>query len=258
MASQALPILRGVALAYEGLWRVLRVLRMLLLYALLIILAFKVMEDVVPSRTMNGALTGIVLSFAISAAQSFCLTPIMIAVHRFIILDEVTTAYGVDPSQPSFIAFFSWLVALSLFSALVLSVEQLLTAFGFSASTAVGPTLMVAIVVTIISLRLTILFPAIAVGASDATAGNALADSKGHVFSIFLIFLLVMLPMAALAIGVTLLLGRDVMSHGTLVALIGLLVGSAIQTIVVTLCVAIASRIFQAIGSRLRISGSAR
>ncbi len=250
MATTALPVLRGVTLAYDDVRRVLRAMRTLMVYALLIILAFKVLEGIVPLRMMNGLL-GHVLSFAIGAAQSFCLAPIMIAVHRFIILDEVTPAYGVDPSVPSFIAFFSWLVALSLLSDLVFSLQEFLTAIGFSVGTAVGPTLMVAIVVTIVSLRLTILFPAIAVGARGATAGHALADSKGHVLSMFAIFLLALLPMLTIAIGVTLLLGRGIMSRGTLVALLGLLADSVIHATVLTLCVAIASRIFQAIGSRL-------
>jgi hypothetical protein len=255
MASKPLPILPGVVLAYDDLWRVLRATRALMIYALLIIMAFKVLEQIVPVRMMSGALSGNVLAFAIGAAQSFCLTPIMIVVHRFIILDEVTTDYAVDPSEPRFIAFFSWLVALSFLSALVFGVPEFLAAFGVSTGAAIGPALMVAIVVTIVSLRLTILFPAIAVGARGASAGNALEDSKGHVISIFLIFLLALLPMAALAIGVTLLLGRGEMVHGSTLSVIGLVAGGFIQTASITLCVAIASRIFQRIGSRLRGAG---
>jgi DMSO/TMAO reductase YedYZ heme-binding membrane subunit len=118
--------------------------------------------------------------------------------------------------------------------------------------------MMVTIVVVILLLRLTILFPAIAVGARGATAGDALADSKGHVFSIFLIFTLALLPLTAISLGVTSLLGRDMMSRGTPVALIGLALDSVIHVTSLVLCVAIASRIFQAIGNRLRISGPAR
>jgi hypothetical protein len=255
MATKTLPILPGVVLAYDDLRRVLRAMRTLMIYALLIILALKVLEEIVPARTMSGALSGNVISFAIGAAQSFCLTPIIIAVHRFIILDEVTTSYAVDPSQPRFIALFSWLVALSILSMLVFGLQEFLTALGVSTGAAIGPGLMVAIIVTIVSLRLTILFPAIAVGARGATAGNALEDSKGHVISIFLIFLLALLRMAALAIGVTLLLGRGEMVHGSTLSVIGLVAGGFIQTASITLCVAIASRIFQRIGSRLRVAG---
>jgi hypothetical protein len=253
--TRSLPILRAAALAYEDVWRLLHALRTLVLCALLIVLAVKVLEDVVPMRAWNGPVLGHFLSFAIGAGQSFCLTPIMIAAHRFIILEEVAPGYVVDPSQPSFIAFFSWLVALSLFSAAVFAVPELLTAFGFSARSAVGPAFMVAALVTIVSLRLAILFPAIATGARGATAANALADSKGHVLSIFLIFLLTLLPMLALAVGVTLLIGRGQMIPGTPAAMFGLVLGSMIQTTVLFLCVAVASRIFQGVGSRLLRQG---
>jgi len=258
MADRPLPILRGVTLAYEDVWRVLGVTRTLMLYALLIVLAFKVIDNIVLSRAMNGGLTGTVLGFAIAAAQSFCLTPIMIAIHRFIILDEVTTAYAVDPSEPSFIAFFGWWMAVSLLIPLVIAVSALLQVFGFSAGAAIGPTMMVTIVVIILLLRLAILFPAIAVGVRGATAGDALADSKGHVFAIFLIFALALLPLTAISLGITSMLGRDIMSRGTPAALTGLVLDSVIQVTSLVLCVAIASRIFQAIGNRLRMPGPAR
>src|SRR5664279_2265360 len=195
MVTKALPILRAVALAYEDLRRVLRAMPMLIACVLLIVLAAKVLEEVFPSRIIYGAISGHFLEFAIGLAQSFCLTPILIAMHRFVVLEEVPAGYTVDPSQPSFIAFFSWLIALSLMSASVFAVPEVLTAFGISAKGALGPMLMVAIVVTIVILRLAILFPAIAAGARGATAAHALADSKGHVLAIFLIFLLTLLPM---------------------------------------------------------------
>jgi hypothetical protein len=258
MATKPLPILRGVTLAYEDVWRGLGVMRTLMLYALLIILAFKVIDNVVLSHAINGGLTGTVLGFAIAAAQSFCLTPIMIAIHRYIILDEVTATYAVDPSEPSFIAFFGWWMAVSLLIPLVIAVSALLQVFGFSAGAAIGPTMMVTIVVIILLLRLAILFPAIAVGVRGATAGDALADSKGHVFLIFLIFTLALLPLTAISLGITSILGRDIMSRGTPAALIGLVLDSVIHLTSLVLCVVIASSIFQAIGNRLRMPGPAR
>jgi hypothetical protein len=107
------------------------------------------------------------------------------------------------------------------------------------------------IVVLTVSLRLTILYPAIAVDARGATASNALADTKGHVFSIFMIFLLALLPLAAIAIVVTLMLGPGVRDAGTPVAIAQLVTSAIIQTITIPLCVAIASRIFQALADRV-------
>jgi len=137
-------------------------------------------------------------------------------------------------------------------------VSALLQVFGFSAGAAIGPTMMVTIVVIILLLRLAILFPAIAVGVRGATAGDALADSKGHVFLIFLIFTLALLPLTAISLGITSILGRDIMSRGTPAALIGLVLDSVIHLTSLVLCVVIASSIFQAIGNRLRMPGPAR
>jgi hypothetical protein len=251
MATQPLPILRAVGAAYHDVWSTLLAMRTLVLCAVLITLAVKAAEDFMPMRAWSGPGLGNLLSFLLGVAQSFCLTPIMIAVHRFIILEEVTPGYIVDPGQPGFIPFFSWLVVLSIFSTLVFSVQEVLTAIGFSVKTAIGPTLMVLIVLTIVSLRLTILFPAIAVGARGANASNALADSKGRVLYILAIFLLALLPTVAIALGVTFLLGRGQMIPGTRAAMVGLVAGSIIQTTVLILCVAIASRLFQTFGSCL-------
>ncbi|HEY0223330.1 MAG TPA: hypothetical protein VGC38_02330 [Pseudolabrys sp.] len=258
MATKTLPILPGVVLAYDDLWRVLRAMRTLMAYAVMIVLAFKVLDEVIPARTMSNPLLAQFIDLAIGVAQSFCLTPIMIAVHRFIVLDEAAPAYAIDVSEPRFIAFFSWLVGLSLLSAAVFSTQELLTAAGIEPRTAVGPTLMVAIVAAILLVRFSILFPAIATGARAATAGNALAASKGHVLSMFLIYLLALLPMAALAIGSTVMLGRGMTVRGSPVAVLDLVLGGFLNTIVIVLCVAVASRIFQSIGSPLRAGDPAR
>ncbi len=253
MAPSRLPITTTVATAYSDVGRVWRALPLLLICAALIIIAVKVMEDFVPPRLWSGAILGTVLGLVVNAVQSFCLAPIMIAIHRFIILDEVKPGYVLDPGQPGFLPFFGWLVVVSVLIDLVFSVQEALTAIGLSALTALVPTFVVLIAVLIVLMRLTILFPAIAVGARGASRANAVADSKGHAFSIFLIFLLAQLPMAALSIGVTLMLGRGVMEPGTPAAMVHLVLGGAIQVIVTVLCVAIASRAFQALADRVSL-----
>jgi hypothetical protein len=53
---------------------------MLVIFAVLIGLAIKVAEDLFPRRVWGGPL-GSALSLALGAVESFCLTPIMIALH---------------------------------------------------------------------------------------------------------------------------------------------------------------------------------
>ncbi len=250
MADASLSILPAVTLAYSDARRILRAMTMLVIFAVLIGLAFKVAEDLFPRRVWGGPL-GSVLSLALGAMESFCLTPIMIAIHRFIILDEVAPGYVIDPSRPGYMAFFGWLVALSILRELVVLTQDTLAAFGVPVLIAAIPTLVALVVVVVLSIRLTILLPAIAVNARGANVPNALADSKGHAFHIFMIFVLAVLPFAVLAVGVTVLLGRGAAIPGTPAAVVHLGVAAIIQTAIMVLFVAIASRLFQTLASRI-------
>jgi hypothetical protein len=250
VTTQRISILHAVAVAYRDVSRALRAMSVLFVCALLIILAIKVAQDFV-SRHLWGGLLGLFLALVVGAVQSFCLTPFMIAIHRFIIVEEVTPRYALDPREVRFMSFFGWLFALSAAGSLAFSLQEMLSAIGVSVIPTIALTTMVLVVLLVVSLRLVILSPAIAVDARGAKASNALADSKGHVFNLFAIFLLALLPWAVVAIVVTLILGPGVRSAGTPVAIVQLAVGTGITTITTALCVAIASRAFQALAGRL-------
>jgi hypothetical protein len=134
---------------------------------------------------------------------------------------------------------------------LVVLTQETLTAFGVPVLIAAIPTLVVLITVIVLSVRLIILFPAVAVNARGANAPNALADSEGHVFRIFMIFVLAALPFAVLAVAITVFLGRSVAIPGTPAAVVHLGVSAVIQTAILILFVAITSRLFQMLASRI-------
>lgn len=253
--TSRLPILSTVTTACSDVGRALSTMRTLAISVLFILLAISVVEDLVPMRVWVGPVLGGVLSFAVDVVKSFCLTPFMMAIHRFILRGEVTRGYAPDPGQPGFRAFFGWLVALSAITALGLLLQDVLTATSLSPVVGIAVAVIVIIAVSILTLRLSILFPAIAIEARGANAANAMADTKGHVFTIFLIFLLAMLPLMAAIIGVTLMLGRGVAVPGTSVAIIHRVVGAATQTVTLSLGVAIASRVFQVLANRVLRAG---
>jgi len=231
--------------AYADVWRAAGAMRTLALYAVLIILAALVVEEFIPPRLINSFAIGTLLDFAIDCVRNFCLTPIIIAIHRFIILDDVTPGYVLDPAEPGFMPFFGWLVALSLLTTLVFSVPELAMALGGSVLLATGIEVVALAAVLIVVMRLTILFPAIAVGAGNANAKAALADTKGHAWKIFAIFLLVLLPVAVVSLAVSWLLGPGIRNTGSPLAVANLIVIAVMQTAVTFLCAAIASRIFE-------------
>jgi hypothetical protein len=251
VATTRLPILQASKTAYRDLWHVIMAMPVLVGCALLVVLAETVAQIMVPQRLWETPFLGGVLGFLVTVLRSFLLTPIMIATHRYIILGEVTPGYVFDPAAPAFQVFFRWLVALSAVSALV--------TLGYSLVLAASPGIVISMAVFVIGMvvvialtaRLSILFPAIAVGAPGTDARHAWADSKGHAFRIFLIFLVASLPLMAVIMFELFALGPGMLERGSRLSVVDLIIGSPIQTALIILYVAIASRLFQALGRRL-------
>jgi hypothetical protein len=251
VASKKLPVLSHFVLAYSDVARALRAMPLLFGCGILIVLAVRIGEDFFWFRGMRGPLDGNLLGLAVSAVRGFCLTPIMIAIHRFIIRDQVTRGYDIDLSR-NFLRFFGWAFLLSVLFTFAFVTWELLNASGASTMTALVIFFVLLIALAILFLRLAILFPALAVDAAGATAANALAGSKGYGLRIFAIFLLVLLPMAVLPFLVTIALGRGVLVQGSALAITSDVFGAVIQIAITALSVAAASRIYQAIGAKVR------
>ena len=94
--------------------------------------------------------------------------PILIAIHRFIILDEITTTYTVPLGEPAFRKFFGWLFAFEILAGFPLDFLGALR--GLNATLAASAIWFVAALVLSVGLmvRLSILPPAIAVEAAGA------------------------------------------------------------------------------------------
>src|SRR5262245_17652246 len=75
----------------------------------------------------GGGLDGRLLGwcFAWAIVQSFVMTPLAIAVHRFILLGEVTNRYLLNPLDPRFRRFFGLGVALILIPVILIGVPGL-------------------------------------------------------------------------------------------------------------------------------------
>jgi hypothetical protein len=178
-----------------------------------------------------------------AAAQAFVMTPLAIAIHRFVLLGETTSVYRIDPSEPRFQKFFLY----ALGFAVIWLIPQLFRAVlghGFFGSL-IG--LIVGIVCAIAAIRLIILFPAVAIDAPDADWRNALEDTKGHSWSVFFTMIAVALP-AIVVFGFLLALLR---SHGWFAGILLAAVQAAIFAFVWAASVAAASRLYAAYADRL-------
>jgi hypothetical protein len=248
MVTTRLPIVAPVTAAYRDSLNTLTALGVLIGIALLITLASAGAAYFVTSQTDETSIADRIIAFAFGIAESFLLTPIMIAVHRFIILNEITPTYRCDPQRPTFRAFFAWLLALSISDFLVTLAMQWHPSTTGSLVLSVLFVLVAVIAVVVATLRLAILLPAIAVETPHATAANAWADTEGHGVRIFLIFVLATLPVAAIAIvAIFAIAGLDDAS----VPAAAVFVSTILRTFTLVLYVVLASRLFQALAQRL-------
>ena len=247
-AAGRLPVIAVVVMGYRDLVRVMRTLRSTVIIALLLVLAVRVAELTILAQLKQVPVLGVVVSLAVGAVRGFLLTPFLIAVHRFVILDEITRGYVLDVHDPRFFQFFVWSLALTVFAIGALILMALL-ALVAALSVTIGVLVEIAVIAfaMIVMLRLTILFPAIAVDAPGANAPNAFADTKGHVLAIFLIFFVAFLPPTGIYLAISVLFG----TIGDPSSLIATIVTTALSALTLPLFVALASRIFQTLADRL-------
>jgi hypothetical protein len=240
-----LPIMRTLAAAYRDWRRAILALPALALCAFLILVALSAGEEFFPKRLWDQELAGWALGLAEDALWALLLAPVVIAIHRFVIQNVVMPTYTLPLGDPTYRLFFVWLLALKILDGLAFDLLGVMQALAWPlwAST-LG--LALALIASIaVSLRLTLLLPALAVHAPGATAVHALADSKGQALRLCAVFTLALLPWLAVDLAGVLLLGRRIEVTGSPPMIIGLIMGGLLQTIVLTLCAVIASLAFR-------------
>src|SRR5580692_3496725 len=252
MRQRRLPIMPTLVAAYRDLGRLLTAMRALMLSAFFIMVATSVAAELVPQRLWDQELTGEALGLAQNAVEAFLLTPIVMAIHRFVILDKITPNYTVPIGEPAFGIFFAWLLALKVLIGLPFDLLGVLQTFNWSPQASVLAVALALIAAVGVSLRLTILFPALAVEAPGATPSHALADTKGHVLRLLALFFLALAPWLAAEIGGVFLLGQGATITGSPLAMLALVMGGALQTVTLALTAVIASHAFMALAAQVK------
>src|SRR5437016_1212313 len=101
--------------AYRDWGRLLTAMRAIILSAFLIVLAVSVAAELVPERLSEQQLSGELLGLLQDVVWAFLLTPVVIAIQRFVILGEVAPAYTLHVGEPGFRIYIAWLFALKVF-----------------------------------------------------------------------------------------------------------------------------------------------
>lgn len=186
---------------------------------------------------------------ALAVLWSLLFTPILIAVHRFILLGEITSSYRIEPAR-RFMLFFLWSLVIDVG---ILAFAALVTFF-LNMDPRIGLFWMLVLFVFLyVSLRLSLLFPAIAVDAPGTSFINAYRDTKGRVLKILMIFLMCVLPLLFLLFGSELLLRSSAQSEGTSLArLIDALLSGVVGAFYIVVLIVAVSRLYEWMADRLR------
>ena len=188
-----------------------------------------------PVPSTFGAL---VATSAVLVLKSFVLTPLYLAIHRYIILGEITSGYALAAEQPRFQRFF--LCTLALYALWV--VPSILLLFGHG-GVITAAMLILSLFVTFVGTRLIILFPAIAVDAPGTSFRNAFDDTRGFFWRIFGILIVAMLPVFVPIIAVAFALGEQ--------SAVFKLISAVVTMLSLALGIAIASRLYLSLSDRL-------
>src|SRR5438132_366798 len=161
-----------VWLVYRDAGRALWALRDLALTACLISIAHSLADMILYSPGFARATGGAgrhLAALALTVGWIFLLVPFLIALHRFVLLDETQSRYLIASKHPRTLRFFGSWIILSLVAATpsMIAVSALAAARSIDWWTwiLIAPLVILPIV---LGLRMTLLFPAIAVDAPGA------------------------------------------------------------------------------------------
>jgi hypothetical protein len=254
LLRQRLPVFATVAAAYREWWRACLALPMLLFSAFIISVAVAAIGDVIPQRLWDSNQFGEILSLAREGIRSVLLSPIVIGIHRFVILDEPASNYVFPVSEPAFWRFVGWLFGLDILTGLPIDLLSFMQALNVSVWTTTVVFFVLQVAAIALAFRLWILLPAIAVDAAATKPALALADTKGYVLRILAITALAAIPWFIVAMIGASLIGRRFDAIGSFPAMIGLLMIGVLQSLLLLLLTVVVSLVFIALGAKTKRS----
>lgn len=253
MTAALPPVTEAVAEAYRDLFHSIRALWKLAAIGFLILVVNGVIQHVL-GLDDGSERVRLLAGFLFGAVQQFLLMPYYLAVHRLIVLGQVTQSYRIVPGELGFQRFYWLSLAFDLLFFLptvltpLLSFARVRYQLAFSA--------IVLVIAIHLFLRLIIVFPAFAVDAPGASLKNAYADTKGRAWRILAILLLAHVPFMLPLLALTAVFVRDEAAARSW-ALYGEIAVSAFGIVLVTLLVVIASRLYLSLGDRTKGAGQA-
>lgn len=253
MTDKKPPVFRSAWNAYGDTARAIAAMPSVTSMAIVISVVYGILDYAVGNLVGTDLEKGygpVLASNVVGVVWNFFLTPLFIAIHRFIVLGEATTHFVLQPNDPRFLKFFGW----TLFLSLLLLIPSLLIPLAGKD----GSGFMIAVITALtvgflfVVVRSIILFPAIAVDAPGATWSSAFSDTRGYFWRIVGILLVAMSP----AIVIVMIFGTAPDSAtddgSTAPSLLFSIGSSAVSAVLAALIVVIASRLYEVIGDRVK------
>ena len=145
----------------------------------------------------SDALPALLVTVAFGVVQSVLLTPFLIAVHRHVLLRQITRGYPLGLSNARFMRYAGFAVL----AYVLLSVPALVNrSVEMSTAVELAVTMVLNIAILAVLLRHVVLFPAIAVDAERVDWRRARLLTTGHTWRVFFVMLCVFLPFLVLAV----------------------------------------------------------
>ena len=204
----------------------------------------------VPAGQGGSEPTEMLRYLAVAALQGVVEVPLAIAVHRYVLLGEITGSYSLDFAHPRFRRFFAFAMALNMVWAIGLVASDAAAATGLEATTTLALCLALLAMIMAVTVRTLILFPAIAVDATGADWPNAVDDSKGHSWRIFCILVTTALPALVASLIMYALFG-DPTDRSIPASVAYAVTIAAVNVLMVAAFAAAASRLFRVLAARL-------
>jgi hypothetical protein len=170
---------------WSGMAEVLARLRGLTMIGFSIYIVFETVETSIEPGTS-------LLRDLVDLIRDVLLIPLNIAIYRLLLLGEVASRYSFAIFVPHFQRLLGWAIVLWSVINLPQHAANLITS---SDTINVVATIVPMVIGVAFAVRIAILFPAIAVDASGATLGSALADTSGRSWLILKAFFIVSLPL---------------------------------------------------------------
>jgi hypothetical protein len=196
----------------------------------------------------------LVLMIVLSLA-TFALAPLSIAVHRYVLLGELTSRYPFD--RPRYVRYVGFTILVwCLFLIPVVSGLLAVVAMALQVTAAAWLLSLIAVAtvfaVIIVANRRVILFPAIAIDAPGTTWSNARQDTIGSSWRVFFIlFCTALLGVIIIVVLSLLLLALVYLAGFSRQGPAGMIVNSIVQIPMVCAFAAAAAHIFRARADRL-------